>query len=284
MRRRRKRPLRPDLPAAFGSCIVATVSTWKSLCLFLLALVSALVPGARAQAVPGLFGDDPPPPRPAFNVQDNAGLFARDPDRLREISDRLRLLDQRHGFHVYVVVESAVMGSSAIELAARLQQAWLPDGDGFVIVFESDTRSFGLGRNYDVSDADDAESRTDVPSFYAADALERIRSQLDPKLEPAELIDQLTLLLASDVGGYLDRRHAPEPGGQTLRLVLAAVGVLSALGLIGLGIARLAQEAERRRKRSFRFPPASGEQRLGAPFGAKVSSRRFGAAPDSVKS
>ena len=249
----------------------------------LLTLVSVLGPVAQAQAVPSLYGDDPPPPRPAFNVRDNAGLFTRDPDRLRGISDRLRLLDERHGFHVYVVIESAVMGSSVIDLAARLQQAWLPDGDGFVIVFESDTRSFGLGRNYEVSDADDAKSRTDVPSFYAADALERIRSQLDPKLEPADLIDQLTLLLSADVGGYLDRRHAPEPGGQTLRLVLVAVGVLSALGLVGLGIARLAQQAEKRRKRSFRFPPASGEQRLGAPFGAKVSSRRFGAAPDSVK-
>lgn len=263
--------------------MVAGVSTWKSLCLSLLVLTRVIAPGAQAQAVPGLYGDDPPPPRPAFNVEDKAGLFARDPDRLREIADRLRLLEQRHGFHVYVVIEPVVMGSSAIELAARLQQAWLPDGDGFVIVFETDTRSFGLGRNYEVSDADKTESRTDVPSFYAADALQRIRARLDPKLEPEELIDQLTLLLAADVGGYLDRRHAPEPGGQTLRLVLAAVGVLSALGLVGLGIARLAQQAERRRKRSFRFPPASTQQRLGAPFGAKVSSRRFGAPQGSGK-
>lgn len=259
------------------------MSIWKSLCLSLLTLVSFLVPGAQAQAVPSLYGDEPPPSRPAFNVQDNAGLFTRDPDRLREISDRLRVMEQRHGFHMYVVIEPVVMGSSAIELAARLQQAWLPDGDGFVIVFESDSRSFGVGRDYDMSDADEAKSRTDVPSFYAADALERIRAQLDPKLDPPELIDQLTVLLAADVGGYLDRRHAPETGGQTLRLVLAAVGVLSALGLLGLGLARLAHLAEKRRRRSFRFPQAQVEQRLGAPFGAKVSSRRFEAAPDSGK-
>ena len=255
--------------------------TWNSLRLTLLAFVGLLACFVEGQVVPGLYGEDPPPPRPAFNIRDNAGLFIRDPDRLREISDRLRQLEQRHGFHVYVVIEPVVMGSTAVELAARLQQAWLPDGDGFVIVFESDTRSFGLGRDYEVSDAEHSKPAVEVPSFYVADALDRIRTRLDPKLEPPELIDQLTALLTADIGGYLDRRRAPETGGQTLRLAMAAVGVLSALGLLGLGLARLAHLAERRRKRSYRFPPAMVEQRLGAPFGAKVSSRRFGAAPDS---
>lgn len=259
------------------------MSIWKSLCLFLLSLVSVIAPVAQAQVVPSLYGDEPPPPKPAFNVQDNAGLFTRDPDRLRAISDRLRELEQRHGFRIYVVTEPVVMGSSSIELAARLQQAWLPDGDGFVIVFESDNRVFGLGRNYEVSDADEAKSRSVVPSFYAADALDRILAQLDPKLESPDLIDRLTSLLVADIGGYLDRRQAPEASGQNLRLVLAAVGVLCALGLLGLGLARLAHQAEKRRRRSYRFPPATDGQRLAAPFGAKVSSRRFGAAPDPGK-
>lgn len=233
--------------------------------------------------VPSLYGDDPPPPRPAFNVQDNAGLFTRDPDRLRAISDRLRQLEQRHGFHVYVVIEPVVMGSTAIELAARLQQAWLPDGDGFVIVFESDNRAFGLGRDYEVSKAEDIRRRAEIPSFYAADALDRVRARLDPNLEPADLLDQMTTLLVADIGGFLDRQHAPESRAKTLRLVLASVGVLSALGLAGLGLAKLAHRAEKRRRRSHRFPVVPDQQRLGAPFGAKVSSRRFGAAPDPGK-
>lgn len=251
------------------------VSAWKSLCLALLAQLGVLAPVAHGQVVPSLYGEELPPPRPAFNVQDKAGLFVREPERLREISDRLRVLEQRHGFHVYLVIESVVMGSSAIESAARLQQAWLPDGDGFVIVFETDNRAFGLGRNYEASSAEKMKSHTDIPSFYAAEAFERLRSQLDPKLEPAELVDQMTVLLVDDLGGYLDRHHAPESGGKMLRLVLAAAGVLSALGLVGLGVARLTHLAEKRRRRSFRFPESPDRQRLGAPFGAKVSSRRF---------
>lgn len=261
------------------------VTSWKSIFLIVLSLLGVFSSPAIGQAVSGFYGEGPPPPRPAFNVQDNAGLFQRDPDRLREISDRLRQLEQRHGFHVYVVVESVVMGSSPIELAARLQQAWLPDGDGFVIVFEADNRSFGLGRAYEASSVEELKATSEIPSFYAADAFDRIRARLDPGLEdPAGLLDQMTQLLVADIGGYLDRRHAPESAGTTLRLVLASLGVLSALGLAGLGVARLLHQTERRRRRTYRFPSAAESQRLGAPFGAKVSSRRFAEPAHPLKS
>jgi hypothetical protein len=132
--------------------------------------------------------------------------------------------------------------------------------------------------------ADDSKSPSAVPSFFAADTLDEIRARLDPNLEGADLLGQLTTLLVADVGDYLDRRKAPETAGATLRMVLAAVGVLSALGLVGLGLARLDHQAEKRRRRSYRFPDASGRQRLGAPFGAMVSSRRFAEPPRSGKS
>jgi hypothetical protein len=238
---------------------------------------------ARGLGVTERYGDGPPPPRPASNVQDNAGLFTRDPDRLRAISERLRTLEQRHGFHLYLVIEPVMIGSSAVELAARLQQAWLPDGDGFVLVFESDNGSFGLGHKYEVADGDKARFRAELPSYYAAQALDRARSRLASDLEPDEMVDQLSRLLVEDVGGYLDRSLVPPSADRTLRLVLATVGVLSALGLAGLGLARLAQRAERRRRRSYYFQEVSGEERLGAPFGALVSARRFSESPNQGK-
>lgn len=246
-------------------------------------MVSVVVSMAHGQGVAGRYGDGPPPPRPAFNVQDNAGLFTRDPDRLRAISDRLRTLELRHGFHLYIVIEPVVMGSSAVELAARLQQAWLPNGDGFVLVFESDNGAFGLGHKYEVADGDEARFHAELPSYYAALALDRAHSRLASDLEPGEMVDQISALLVEDVGGYLDRSAVPPSAGLTLRLVLATVGALSALGLAGLGLARLAQRAERRRRRSFYFQEVSGEQRLGAPFGAMVSARRFSGSPNQGK-
>ncbi|MGC4015431.1 MAG: TPM domain-containing protein [Luteolibacter sp.] len=117
-------------------------------------------------------------PRPAFNVQDDAGLFTRNPEGLRVISDRLRSLEKKHNFRMYVLIESVVIGTTPVDLAARLQQIWLPDGDGVVIVYEVDTRAFGMGRPYDAGDVTRPGKGVRIPSFVAAGAVERIRDQL----------------------------------------------------------------------------------------------------------
>lgn len=240
-----------------------------------------MMPLARGQVMAGFSEEGAPPPRPAFNVQDDAGLFTRNPEVLRGISDRLRGLEQKHQFRMYVLIESVVIGTSPVDLAAKLQQAWLPDGDGVVLVYEVDTKTFGMGRPYDSGDVTRPGKGTRIPSFVAADAVERIRSQLastqkDVSSDPAELLDRLTTLFVQEFGTYLDRSTQPTPGdASTTKFFWVGGGVVCVLGGLVWWTARRFRKSEQVQRRVFRFAPVPDEQRLGAPFGAMVSSRPF---------
>ncbi|BCU76084.1 TPM domain-containing protein [Luteolibacter sp. LG18] len=246
--------------------------------LWLLACL-AVAPFGRGQMMAGFSADGPPPPRPAFNVQDNAGLYTRNPEGLRVISDRLRGLEQQHGFHLYVVTESVVMGATPVDLAARLQQAWLPEGDGVVLVYEVDTRAFGMGRPYDSGNVTKPGNGARIPSFVAAGVVERVRSQLasdqQRTLDSQALLDHLTGLLVNEFGGYLEASRGSAIDAPTARIFWIGAGAAVVLGGLGWWIARRARRAEVERRRTYRFPPVPDQQRLGAPFGAMVSSRPF---------
>lgn len=244
-------------------------------------IFTALCLSSHGQEISGFSGNSLPPPRPAYNVQDNAGLFARNQEQLKAISDRLYTLSEKNHFHIYVVIESAVMGSNPIELSARLQKAWLPDGDGFVIVYEVDSRSFGMGRPFDTA----ASPATIIPSYVTADIITKVHTRLEGEIESLRaegkpmdnetLLDRLTLLLSKECGDYLAVRQAPDESKEGIKLGMATVGIMALVGLVALLGAQLFRRREQHQSRSFSFPAVEDPQRLGAPFGAKVSARRF---------
>jgi hypothetical protein len=212
---------------------------------------------------------------PDSGIQDDGGFFSRDAGAAKRISDQLRKLENERGFRILLMVEPVLIGTSAPELAAQLQQSWLPDGNGLVVVFESDSRTIGFGR--DVGGEPAAEiSANRVPTHETAAILERARAATDPDLDPEAYIEALTGNLVKGFDDYFKLREAPIPSGRSLRLGLLTIGGLTLLALAAIGIGALVRLPSMAGKRSFRFPVVDRPERLGAPSGGgNVTVRRF---------
>ena len=116
---------------------------------------------------------------PDFGVRDENGFFTRDSGAMKRISDQLRKLEADHGFRIFLLVEPVLIATSAPELAAQLQQSWLPKGDGLVVVYESDNRSLGFGRDVG-GEPDTGDATVLVPTHETAAILMRARDATDP--------------------------------------------------------------------------------------------------------
>ena len=214
---------------------------------------------------------DPVPNSPTSGIQDDSGFFDRYPDTKQRISDRLRKLEADHGFCILIVVEPVLIGTSALEHAAELQQSRLPQGNGLVMVFESDSRRLGFGQ--DIA-GDPTTGR--VPIHETAAILTRVRKATDPSLPAEVYIETLTGNLVKELDGYFKRRHAPAPAGRTVRLTLLTVGGLALLALGALGVGALVRLPAMAGKQRFKFPAVDRPERLGAPCGGgNVTVRRF---------
>lgn len=237
----------------------------------LVSLVSLL-----GQSLPDWVGMGDRARPPELAVRDDNGFFNRGAGALGRISARLRDLDAAHGFKLYLIVEPALIGTSAPELAEMLQDAWLPGGNGLVVVYETDSRTLGFGR-YGGS-APDGEAAADrVPPHVAAAILNRVRRDTETALAPEAYVERLMANLADEFAGYFERRQAPPPAGRSLRLGLLTVGALSALALGAILVGTLSRLPSVARPRVFRFPAVDRPERLGAPCGGgNVTTRGFG--------
>jgi len=231
-------------------------------------LVWAVLPAA-GEALPESLAHPP-----ESGILDAGGLFQRDAASLERIRGNLRQLQKYHGYRMYVVVEPVFISTTPTELAARLQDAWLPDGSGLVVVFESDSRSLGFGR--DVGEKpESAISETPVPTHETAALLQQAVANTDAKLAPAPYLESLVRNLALGFDGYFKRRAAPPPPGRSLRFALLAIGGLALLALGAITVGALSRMQSVAGSRTLRFPAVDQPERLGAPSGGKVVSRSF---------
>src|SRR5690606_24345922 len=83
---------------------------------------------ARGQGIPAADDAFPVPPRPAFQIIDDARIFQHEPDRLRALADHLGDLRETHAFPLYLVIHDSLIGTSASEQVQRLHDAWIGDG------------------------------------------------------------------------------------------------------------------------------------------------------------
>lgn len=232
-------------------------------------IVSALMPSVRAGALPEAL-ERPP----GSGVLDTGGLFQRDAAALERIRGKIRKLHQDHGYRMYVVVEPVFMSGTPAELAARLQDAWLPDGNGIVLAYESDSRTLGFGR--DVGEKpESAISEALVPTHETAALLRQAVSETDAALAPAPYLEALVGNLVSGLDDYFQRRAAPPPPGRSLRFALLTIGGLTLLALGAIAVGALSRMQSVAGSRTLRFPAVDQPERLGAPSGSEVVSRSF---------
>ncbi|MES2921569.1 MAG: TPM domain-containing protein [Verrucomicrobiota bacterium] len=211
---------------------------------------------------------------PVFGVLDTGGYFNRNPSALKRISEHLRKLHQDHGYMIYLVVEPVLIASSPAEKAAELRQAWVPEGNGLVVVFETDSRSMAIGRDL-VDRQSKFENLARVPTYEAAALLSRAMGDTDPRVAPEVYLEALTGRITSEFDGYFKRRDTPPPATRNMRIALLVIGTLSLLGLGAIGLGGLMRHSRIAGVRSFRFPAVDLPERLGAPCGGSVTARRF---------
>lgn len=232
---------------------------------------SALIFEGRAQALPNGAGDLPPP---GFGVVDQGGFFNRNASAMKRIAGQIRRLEQEHGYMIYLVVEPVLIATTASERAAELREAWVPDGNGLVVVFESDSRNLGIGRDLAGRPMGPGNPAR-IPSHETAALLNGAMATTDAKLAPDLYLEALVGNLATGFDGYFKRRAAPPPAARTMKITLLVVGTLALLGLGAIGVGGLVRYSSMAAVRSFRFPVVDRPERLGAPCGGNVTARRF---------
>jgi hypothetical protein len=229
----------------------------------------------HAQALPEWLsknaGTKPPP---AFGVVDESNFFNRNSGAFNRISEQLRKLELDHGCRIYLVVEPVLIATTPSELAAELRQAWVPDGNGLVLVFESDSRQLGIGRDL-TSRPDPSGNLSRIPSHEISAILARATESADTKLAPEPYLEALVNSLAREYEGYFKRRSTPPPPERSMRIGLLVIGVLAVLGLGAIALGALVRHSSMAASRRFRFPVVDRPERLGAPCGGSVTTRRF---------
>lgn len=211
---------------------------------------------------------------PAFTIVDDSGFFSKSSGALERISDQLRKLEAEHGFKIYLVVESVLITGSAQERATELFQQWLPEGNGLVVVFESDSRRLGVGR--DLSGRPDIQDDiVRVPSHETNAILTMALQTVDPALAREPYLEAFAGKLVEGFEDYFKRLDAPPPPERSLRIGLLVVGTLALLGLGGIIIGAFIRHSGMATTRRFYFPVVDRPERLGAPCGGSVTARRF---------
>lgn len=239
-----------------------------------LAFLKVLGLPVSGQSLPNWLEERGVPKAPDSGIRDDGGFFDRSPGAAKRISDQFRKLEADHGFRILLMVEPILIGLSTPEWAAQLQQAWLPEGDGLVVVFESDGRNLGFGRDLGSELTEETEGR--VPTHETAAILTRARKATPANLPPDAHLEALMGNLVKEFDSYFDRREAPPPAGRALRLGLLIAGGLTLLALAATAIAALVRLPSMAGSRSFRFPEVERPERLGAPGGGgNVTVRRF---------
>ncbi len=228
------------------------------------------------QSLPDWLAKNGVPKPPDFGVRDESGFFNRNTGAIKRISDPLRKLEAEHGFKIYLMVEPVLIATNANELAAQLQQYWVPEGDGLVVVFETDNRSLGFGRDVD-GPPDENAAAGSVPTHETATILMRAREATDPNLSPEAYIESLMMNLADGFNNYFEKRAAPIPATRALRLGALVVGALALLALGAIIIGALIRLPSMAARKTYRFPIVDRPERLGAPCGGgNVTVRKFG--------
>ena len=227
---------------------------------------------ASGQDMPGWLKDENIPPAPPERVTDDSRFLASNSGALERMRAAVQQLEREHGFKIFVVIHSVLMDSNSQVLADLLQEAWVPDGNGLVVVYESDSKSLGIGCGYK---GDLATSHGSVPSHEIMGILQKAMRGANHPMKPDLYVEELTLKLAEEFQHYFHRADSPLPQGRTPRLVALSLGVGAVVVLIGLGLGLLVRRPGG--SLIYHFQEMDIPQRLGAPYGGgKVMVHRFG--------
>lgn len=204
-------------------------------------------------------------------------MLGGNPEAQRRVTQLIGELARDRGYRLYVVISRSLISSNANDLAARLQQEWLPEGRGLVVVYATDNRDLGFGRTLD-PDEGMGPGKTGVPAYEQVRIIVKAMDEARQEQMQEAFVETLVTAICTEIEAYFARKEAPVSGDRSLRLALVTVGALSLLALCGMGLGWLMGKADRGQSNTRFFPEVDVPERLGAPYGGGCGgSGNFGA-------
>jgi hypothetical protein len=215
------------------------------------------------------------PAAPASGIVDMDGFFTSEPEKAARISEVIQKLQRDQGFKLFLVIEPILIGSSVPQRADELRMRWVPNGDGLVVVYESSTRQLAVGWDIVGGEIPIDQSSLRIPSFKTSAMLNRALGAPNPQLPPEAYLEELMVKLAGEFDGYFANREVSPPPERTLKITLVVVGTFALLGLATMIAVAIVRYTSVSGVQAYRFPTVECTERLAAPCGATVSTRRF---------
>ena len=248
--------------------------------------------GLSAQVgVEGYAMDLPEVEAPEDGLRDADGLYRTRPKERDMIVNALQRLSEEHGFDLYVVTNSGLIGTSAAEMARHHQQMWLgKKNDGLLIEVDVSGDPW-----YSVAKSDELYSGAYVDlglyprleEYQLKTIVDRtgtkISAEFDEQVTPknfkekrAEALAAWIPMLAKEIGKELEAKKNASSTTKDIRFMGWLSLVLLGLFALGFLLTKLFSKAEVKAKRTYQFPDVLVGERLGANFGGgKVSSVVF---------
>ena len=250
--------------------------------LWTLMLLMLVMPLSAQDAEAGL----PIPPAPAGRILDDARLFSLHPQELERLSARLTEISERTGYQIYAAIFDSLIGTSVKEQSRLLQEAWIGEKPGVVLVLESDSSAYQVGW----SRTPDAvtESGQKVPLLSSSDLAPQDQVRIFDELSvmrnhgkgSMESASKLITAFSDEIDQAFREVDAVEPVRWNLRVLILGVGLLAGMLLMGLIVGAWIRRTDRKVTEQLMFPKVTVGMRLGAQCGGgKISSRTFDVLP-----
>lgn len=230
--------------------------------------------------------EDSIPRAPEGRILDEARLFGLEPEILDELSARISSISDRTGYEIYVAIFDSLIGSDVKEQSQWLQDAWVGDAAGVVLVLESDSSLFEIAWSR-MPDAM-SESGEKVPVLGSSDLapqdqitiLNSILALRSDEKSSAESAQTLIKTFADGIDEAFKEVDEAQPARWNVRVLMLGTGLLAGMLLVGLLVGASIRRSDRKVADRLIFPRVTVGMRLGAQSGGgKISSRSFDVLP-----
>ncbi|MEM1082994.1 MAG: TPM domain-containing protein [Verrucomicrobiota bacterium] len=232
------------------------------------------------------FEVQPPPPAPEGRILDDARLFALKPEALEALSARVSDFSERTGYEVYVAIFNSLIGSDVTEQSRLLQEAWIGESAGVVLVMESDSAKYELGWSQRPDAVAESGERRPLLDDEDLAPQERVRIIADlsrrrsAKKDSMESAESLITTFLDSLDRAFEKPEGKEQPRWRFRVLMLGTGLMACMLLLGLLIGAWIRRSDRKVEERLIFPEVTVGMRLGAPCGGgKISSRSFDVLP-----
>ena len=218
---------------------------------------------------------------PANHLLDLGEVFSGNLESRQQLAERLVRLEEEHGFIVYLVAYSGIIGSNVQEKASIFRDFWLEGGkEGLVLVCDTDMRTMGYSLTKSGELTPNGEGRAWKVADHEVMAILSELNQVEESIEgPGNFTSAVGNRLVDQLEERLRERGVPAKPASGLLAIFALFTVLLFLALM-----LKPKKKPVRDVRAISFPQVQVPERLGASFGGGLAAEIHVKIPASIVS